>query len=164
MAEIFQRVPWRSLNPASSGPKPSENVNTFTPAQRATRKCPSSWKKTTIVSTNKKGMMYPMNPWLNVLKLCRKRSAIQFPSHRAKGPVPNPLGCLCGNLRQEGGSFISRIMVNGNRVVRGAQWREVSRAHPVVHGGLDQPRDGPEPDLAGDEGGDRDLVGRVVDR
>src|SRR4051812_48968621 len=100
-----------------------------------------------------------MNPWLNVLKLCRKTSAIQFPSPRANGPVPNPLGCLCGNLRQEGGSFISRIMVNGNRVVRGGQWAEVSRPHPVVQRGLDQPRDRAEPDLAGDEGGHRDLIG-----
>src|SRR6195952_1185237 len=104
-----------------------------------------------------------MNPWLNVLKLCRKMSAIQFPSARAKGSVPNPLGCLCGNLRQEGGSFISRIMVNGNRVVRGGQGTEVSGPDPVVHRGLDKPRDGPEPDLARDEGGHGDFIGRVID-
>ena len=42
IADTFQRVPWRSLKPNSSGPKPSENVKTFTPAQRATRKWPSS--------------------------------------------------------------------------------------------------------------------------
>ena len=35
------------------------------------------------------------------------------------GFAPNHLGCLCGNLRQEGGSFISCVMVNGNSVVRG---------------------------------------------
>src|SRR6185295_4911492 len=100
-----------------------------------------------------------MNPWLNVLKLFRKKSAIQFPSRRAAGPVPNPLGCLCGNLRQEGGSFISRVMVNGNRVVRGRQGAEVSGSHKVVDRCLDKPCDRPESDLAGDEGGHRDFVG-----
>jgi len=55
-------------------------------------------------------------------------------------------------------------MVNGNRIVRGRQQSQISGPHPVVHGGLDQPRDCPEPDLAGDEGGDRNLVGRVIDR
>src|ERR1700733_754890 len=104
-----------------------------------------------------------MNPWLNVLKLCRKKSAIQFPPRRAAGPAPNPLGCLCGNLRQEGGSFISRIMVNGNRVVRRSQGGQISGPHPVVHRGLDKPRDGPKPDLTRDEGGYRDLIGRIVD-
>src|SRR5947199_10568770 len=104
-----------------------------------------------------------MNPWLNVLKLCRKKSAIPFPSSRANGSVPNPLGCLCGNLRQEGGGFISRIMVNGNRIVRRGQRREVSGPYPVVHRGLDKSRDRPEPDLAADEGGHRNLVGRIID-
>ena len=45
MAESFQRVPWRSLKPTISGPKPTEKVSTRTPHQRATRKWPSSWKK-----------------------------------------------------------------------------------------------------------------------
>src|SRR3954463_13190179 len=105
-----------------------------------------------------------MNPWLNVLKLCRKTSAIQFPSRRATGPVPNPLGCLCGNLRQEGGGFISRVMVNSNRIVGACERAEISRAYPIVDRGLDKPRDRPKPDLAGNEGGHRDLVGRIVDR
>jgi len=55
-------------------------------------------------------------------------------------------------------------MVNGYRVVRGRQRAEVSGPHPVVHRGLDQPRDCPEPDLARDEGGHCDLVGRIIDR
>jgi len=42
IADIFQRVPCRSLNPISSGPKPIENTKTRTPHQRATRKWPSS--------------------------------------------------------------------------------------------------------------------------
>src|SRR3954462_10144191 len=99
-----------------------------------------------------------MNPWLNVLKLCRKRSAIQFPSPRAAGSVPNPLGCLCGNLRQEGGSSISRVMVNSNCIVGRCQRREVSGPCPVVHRGFEQARDCAEPDLAGNKGGHRDLV------
>src|SRR3954469_9226372 len=100
-----------------------------------------------------------MKPWLNVLKLFRKRSAIHFPSSRADGPVPNPLGCLCGNLRQEGGGSISRIMVNGNRVIGRRQRREVSGPYPLVHRGLDQPRNGAKPDLAADERGYRNFVG-----
>src|ERR1051325_340055 len=104
-----------------------------------------------------------MSPWLNVLKLLTKASAIQLPSPRADGPVPNPLGCLCGNLRQEGGSFISRVMVNSNRIVGRGQRREISRPDPVVDGGLDQPRDGTEPDLAADEGRYRNFIGRIVD-
>src|SRR3954462_11482809 len=99
-----------------------------------------------------------MNPWPNVLKLCRKTSAIQLPSRRADGPVPNPLGCLCGNLRQEGGSFISRIMVNSNRIVGGCQRRQISGPDPVVDRSLDQPRDGPESDLAVDEGRNGNFV------
>src|SRR3954452_12510110 len=105
-----------------------------------------------------------MNPWLNVLKLCRKKSAIQFPSSRAAGSVPNPLGCLCGNLRQEGGSFISGIMVNSNRIVGGCQRRQISGPDPVVDRSLDQPRDGSKPDLAINEGRNRNFVGRIVDR
>ena len=49
MAASFQRVPWRSLKPNSSGPNPMEKTSTRTPHQRATRKWPSSWKNTTIV-------------------------------------------------------------------------------------------------------------------
>ena len=56
MADSFQRVPWRSLKPNSSGPNPIEKTRTRTPFQRATRKWPSSWKNTTTVSTNRKGM------------------------------------------------------------------------------------------------------------
>src|SRR3954451_18639366 len=104
-----------------------------------------------------------MTPWPTVLKLCRKTSAIQFPSRRATGPVPNPLGCLCGNLRQEGGGSISRIMVNGNRVIGRRQGREASGPYPLVHRGLDQPRDRAKPDLAGDERGYRNFVGSIVD-
>src|ERR1051325_548480 len=105
-----------------------------------------------------------MSPWLNVLKLLTKASAIQLPSPKADGPVLNPLGCLCGNLRQEGGSFISGIMVNSNRIVGGGQRRKVSRPDPVVHRRLDQSRDGAKPDLAADEGRHGDLVGGIVDR
>src|ERR1051325_10115281 len=105
-----------------------------------------------------------MSPWLNVLKLLTKASAIQLPSPKADGPVPNPLGCLCGNLRQEGGSFISRIMVNSNRIVGRCQRREVSGPDPVVDGGLDEPSDGTKPDLAADEGRYGNFVGRIIDR
>src|ERR1051325_9384783 len=105
-----------------------------------------------------------MSPWLNVLKLLTKASAIQLPSPKADGPVPNPLGCLCGNLRQEGGSFISRIMVNSNCIVGGCQRREISGPYPVIHRGLDQPGDGAEPDLAVDEGSNGNFVGGIVDR
>ena len=54
--ESFQRVPCRSLKPNSSGPKPIEKAFTPTPHQRPTRKWPSSWTKTTMVRTNRKGM------------------------------------------------------------------------------------------------------------
>ena len=37
MALTFQRVPWRSLRPKSSGPKPIEKVSTRTPLCRASR-------------------------------------------------------------------------------------------------------------------------------
>ena len=56
---LFHRVPWRLSKPSSSGPNPMENVRTRTPYQRATRKWPNSWKNTTIVNTNKKGMTSP---------------------------------------------------------------------------------------------------------
>ncbi len=45
MADSFQRVPWRSLKPTISGPKPTENVKTLMPTRRATQKWPSSWKE-----------------------------------------------------------------------------------------------------------------------
>ena len=40
------------VKPKISGPKPIENALTVTPHQRATRKWPSSWMKTTSVSTS----------------------------------------------------------------------------------------------------------------
>src|SRR3954465_5157556 len=88
IAEIFQRVPWRWLKPTSAGPNPSENVNTRTPAQRATRKWPSSWKNTTIVRTNRKGTAEPSRPRLNALKLWTKKSIIEFPHPAPQGPGP----------------------------------------------------------------------------
>jgi len=55
-------------------------------------------------------------------------------------------------------------MVNGNRVIRRRQRREVSGPDPVVHGRLDQPGDRANLNLAGDKGCDRDLIGRIVYR
>src|SRR5262245_55648905 len=51
--------PRRMLN--SFGPKPSENVSTRTPCQRATMKWPSSWTKTSTPRTNKNGSSEYMN-------------------------------------------------------------------------------------------------------
>src|SRR5262245_28505748 len=57
-----QRVPCRSQKPKISRPKPIEKALTRTPHQRATRKWPSSWMKTTTVRTNKKGTRTARKP------------------------------------------------------------------------------------------------------
>ena len=52
-------------------------------------------------------------------------------------------------------------MVNGDGVVGGRQRGEIAGANPVLHRRLDEARDGAKPDLAGDEGGHRHLVGGI---
>src|SRR3984893_10940368 len=76
-----------------------------------------------------------------------------------EGPAPYPLRCVCGNLRQEGGSFISRPMVNGDGVVSGCQGCEIAGTNPVVHRGFDKPRNRAKLDLAGDKRRHGHLVG-----
>src|SRR5580693_386666 len=55
-------------------------------------------------------------------------------------------------------------MVNSNRIVGGGQRSQIAGANPGFQGRLNQPRNRPKSDLAGNEGGYRDLVRRIVDR
>src|SRR5206468_12687506 len=52
-------------------------------------------------------------------------------------------------------------MVNGYGIVGRCQWRQIAGPNPGFKGRFDQPCDGAESDLAGDERGDRHLIGGV---
>lgn len=54
-------------------------------------------------------------------------------------------------------------MVNGNRIIRRRQRREIPCPHPVVQRGFDQLRDTAKPDSLRDESRHRDLIRRIVD-
>ena len=59
---------------------------------------------------------------------------------------------------------MSRPMVNIDGVVGRGQRRQIAGTHPIVQGGLDEPGNRAKFDLAADERGYRDLIGRIVYR
>src|SRR5262245_64071143 len=74
-----------------------EKTTTLTPHQRAIRKCPSSWKNTTRVRTNKKGIRYPSTPPPSALipdrksKFMRPQSPPRHESPIRTSPSTTPL-------------------------------------------------------------------------
>src|SRR5882757_9047101 len=92
------------------------------------------------------------------------KKKLGHPISLTRGPkaLPYPLRCVCGNLRQEGGSVISRPMVNGDGVVSGRQDSEIAGTNPVVHGGFDKSRNRAKLDLAGDKRRHGHLVGGII--
>ena len=55
MAAIFQRVPWRSLKPTNSGPKPIENARYPHPAQARDQEMPELVEKHDKAENEQKG-------------------------------------------------------------------------------------------------------------
>ena len=138
------------------------------PHQRATRKWPSSWKKTTMVRTNRNGMMYPVKPPPNALILrkdIQSHRALVRPSPRARLVTESLLGCLYGDFGQEVLGKRSRNMVNGERFIdvgrlaqQPARCRR-PRSSPRTSAGIPA-----EADPAIEEFGNRDLVGGIEHR
>src|SRR3979411_2063002 len=86
MLTQYSVSPRRMLN--NFGPKPSEKVNTRTPCQRATRKCPSSCTKTSTPRTKRNGRSVDIRTsgdhgaGTNHLSSIRAGPAVQFPDFR----------------------------------------------------------------------------------
>src|SRR5438477_5916651 len=128
-----------------------EKTLTATPHQRATRKWPSSWKKTTMVRTNRNGRMYPAalppspvnqsNKFM--LRILRPqafaRLADQFNSHAA------PFG------------------IEGNRLLDVLQWRRLKESTGASQRLLNNFGNLKEADTASQECLHRYLVGRAHD-
>ena len=152
MAEIFQRVPWRSLKPNSSGPKPIENTSTRTPHQRATRKWPSSWKNTTIVSTNRNGSSQPVTPPPHKLKLLEE-------THEPMNPSPHGQSLAATLSRMPLRQFRARVrrannleswsIASASSTLAGS--RSDSAARGSFKGGLDQRRNSGKSEASGRE-------------
>src|SRR5262245_17275190 len=131
MAERQYSVALVRMRPIT-GPKPMEKRSTPTPESRATQKWPSSWMRMSTPSTTTKGTM--------VVSTSRPRAAGrgqlggEAPGHRgARGRVH-------GHAGLDVGERLGRHRVEGLR---------------------DQLGDLHEADLAGEEGGHRDLVGGI---
>src|SRR5262245_51926663 len=156
MAEIFQRVPRWSSKPNSSGPKPIENTRTRTPHQRATRKWPSSWKKTTTLKTKRIG-----RPNQQVTIGFRTlKSMINYVPTRPVSPRTF-LRCLCGNFGQELTRQQPRIIVNKQCVLDTCGFPRQSAPSRRCEGRLDQAGNPQESQAAAKERSDRDLIRRI---
>src|SRR5262245_31778889 len=164
IAESCHRVPRRSLKPKSSGPNPMEKTKTLTPHQRAIRKCPSSWKNTTRVRTNRKGIRYPSTPPPSALIPDRKSKFMrpQSPPSPESPSEPVRLRRLCGNFGQEPACQQSCIMVNKECFLNASRLGPVSR-HCRLEGALDERGYPGKAQPVGEEFGDRHLVSGVED-
>src|SRR6266550_2738370 len=98
------------------------------------------------------------------IETMKKKLGHPIPLKQSRRPGPYALRLVCGNLRQEGGSIVSRSMVNGDGIVRGRQGCEIAGAYPVVHRRFDQPRNGAKPDLATDKRRHGHFVGGIIYR